>query len=93
VDERRRRTDVNGRVPVLGDAERIVPHEEVAALKASGLLAITVPAAHGGADVSVETLTEVVRLLSTADPSIGQIPHSPARPGRLEGPAPGPVGA
>ncbi len=58
------------------DAERRLPGAEVDRLSASGLLAVTVPAAHGGADVSRETLAEVFRLLATADASLAQIPQS-----------------
>ncbi|MGV0813763.1 SfnB family sulfur acquisition oxidoreductase [Mycolicibacterium boenickei] len=58
------------------DAHRILPHEQVRALKESGLLALTVPAEHGGLDVPVTVLAEVFRLLAHGDPSIGQIPHS-----------------
>jgi SfnB family sulfur acquisition oxidoreductase len=49
---------------------------EVDALAASGLLAITVPAAYGGPDLPASTVTEVFRLLGQADPSIAQVPHS-----------------
>ncbi|MFJ1969838.1 SfnB family sulfur acquisition oxidoreductase [Streptomyces sp. NPDC087903] len=58
------------------DAERRLPREEVDQLSASGLLAVTVPAGHGGADVRQETLAEVFRLLATADGSLAQIPQS-----------------
>ena len=58
------------------DARRQAPVAELSRLSASGLLGITVPAAHGGADVDTATLAEVVRLLATGDPSIAQIPHS-----------------
>ncbi|MFJ6213742.1 SfnB family sulfur acquisition oxidoreductase [Streptomyces sp. NPDC092296] len=58
------------------DRERRLPHAEVDRLSGSGLLGITVPADHGGADVSAETLAEVFRLLATADPSLAQIPQS-----------------
>ncbi|WP_368861383.1 SfnB family sulfur acquisition oxidoreductase [Frankia tisae] len=58
------------------DAERRLPAAEVEELSASGLLGITVPARFGGAGVSVATLTEVFRLLATADGSLAQIPHS-----------------
>ncbi|SEQ22988.1 sulfur acquisition oxidoreductase, SfnB family [Mycobacterium sp. 88mf] len=58
------------------DAHRVLPHDEVRALKESGLLALTVPAEHGGLDVPVAVLAEVFRLLAHGDPSIGQIPHS-----------------
>jgi SfnB family sulfur acquisition oxidoreductase len=58
------------------DAERRLPRAEVDRLSASGLLAVTVPAAYGGAEVSRETLAEVFRLLATADASLAQIPQS-----------------
>lgn len=58
------------------DAQRRLPREQVDALAASGLLAITVPASHGGADLSTETVAEVFRILAEGDPSIAQIPHS-----------------
>jgi SfnB family sulfur acquisition oxidoreductase len=58
------------------DAERRLPREEVDLLSASGLLAVTVPAGHGGADVRQETLAEVFRLLASADGSLAQIPQS-----------------
>ncbi|UGU31881.1 SfnB family sulfur acquisition oxidoreductase [Mycolicibacterium smegmatis] len=58
------------------DADRRLPHDEIRALKESGLLAITVPEAHGGIDVPSTVLAEVIRLLSHGDSSIGQIPHS-----------------
>ncbi|CDO30402.1 SfnB family sulfur acquisition oxidoreductase [Mycolicibacterium porcinum] len=58
------------------DAHRILPHEQVQALKESGLLALTVPAEHGGLDVPIAVLAEVLRLIAHGDPSIGQIPHS-----------------
>ncbi|MFD7502338.1 SfnB family sulfur acquisition oxidoreductase [Streptomyces sp. NPDC059850] len=58
------------------DAERTLPRAELDRLSASGLLAITVPAGHGGADVSAVTLAEVFRLLAAADASLAQIPQS-----------------
>jgi SfnB family sulfur acquisition oxidoreductase len=58
------------------DARRILPSAELDQLSESGLLAITVPARYGGADLPVAVVTDVIRLLSTADPNIGQIPHS-----------------
>ncbi|MDH6193414.1 SfnB family sulfur acquisition oxidoreductase [Mycobacterium frederiksbergense] len=58
------------------DAHRRLPHEQVGALKDSGLLALTVPVEHGGLDVPVAVLAEVISLLAHGDPSIGQIPHS-----------------
>lgn len=58
------------------DTDRVLPVAELDALSDSGLLAATVPAAYGGADLSVETLTEVVRLVATGDPNVAQVPHS-----------------
>jgi SfnB family sulfur acquisition oxidoreductase len=58
------------------DADRRLPHAELAELSASGLLGITVPRVHGGADVRAGTVAEVFRLLGAADPNIAQIPHS-----------------
>ncbi|MFH8801918.1 SfnB family sulfur acquisition oxidoreductase [Streptomyces sp. NPDC017936] len=58
------------------DAERRLPRAELDRLSASGLLAVTVPADHGGADVTAQTLAEIFRLLGGADGSIAQIPQS-----------------
>ncbi|MFF5008387.1 SfnB family sulfur acquisition oxidoreductase [Streptomyces phaeochromogenes] len=58
------------------DAERRLPREELDRLSDSGLLAVTVPAEHGGADVRQETLAEIFRLLASADASLAQIPQS-----------------
>lgn len=58
------------------DRARALPLAEVELLSSEGLLAITVPPAFGGAGVSVQTLTEVMRLLASADPNVAQIPHS-----------------
>ncbi|MGW7257618.1 SfnB family sulfur acquisition oxidoreductase [Streptomyces sp. NPDC054834] len=58
------------------DAERRLPRAELDRLSASGLLAVTVPAEHGGADVSAQTLAEIFRLLGSADGSLAQIPQS-----------------
>ncbi|MFC8347492.1 SfnB family sulfur acquisition oxidoreductase [Streptomyces sp. NPDC057280] len=58
------------------DAERRLPRAELDRLSASGLLAVTVPADHGGADVGAPTLAEIFRLLATADGSLAQIPQS-----------------
>ncbi|MEV6757166.1 SfnB family sulfur acquisition oxidoreductase [Streptomyces sp. NPDC051214] len=58
------------------DARRRLPHAELERLSASGLLAVTVPAEFGGADVGAETLAEIFRLLAAADASLAQIPQS-----------------
>ncbi|MET0262831.1 MAG: SfnB family sulfur acquisition oxidoreductase [Rariglobus sp.] len=58
------------------DRERRLPFDEVKELAASGLLGITVPRSHGGADVSMVTLANVFRILAAADGSLGQIPQN-----------------
>lgn len=58
------------------DRARSVPTAEMNLLSASGLLGITVPRSHGGAQVSVETLTEVFQIISAADSAIGQLPQN-----------------
>ncbi|MGW3115637.1 SfnB family sulfur acquisition oxidoreductase [Streptomyces sp. NPDC001107] len=58
------------------DAERRLPRAELDRMSASGLLAVTVPAEHGGADVTAPTLVEIFRLLASADASLAQIPQS-----------------
>ncbi|MBV9802943.1 MAG: SfnB family sulfur acquisition oxidoreductase [Solirubrobacterales bacterium] len=57
------------------DRSGAVPVAELADLDASGLLAITVPRAHGGADVSMVTLAEVIRTIAGVDPAIAQVPQ------------------
>lgn len=65
---------------VKGDSERDqqkrLPREEVKKFSASGLWGITVPKEYGGAFVSHATLAEVVKIISEADPSLGQIPQN-----------------
>jgi alkylation response protein AidB-like acyl-CoA dehydrogenase len=67
-------------VPILtraaADRDHRLPVQELALLSASGLLGITVPMEHGGADVTAETVAEVIRLLALADPTIAQISHA-----------------
>jgi SfnB family sulfur acquisition oxidoreductase len=58
------------------DARRSLPYAEIDRLAASGLLAITVPAAHGGADLPTAVVAEVFRRIASGDPNIAQIPHS-----------------
>ncbi|MGW5095434.1 SfnB family sulfur acquisition oxidoreductase [Streptomyces nodosus] len=58
------------------DARRRLPDAELERLSASGLLAVTVPADLGGADVRAATLAEIFRLLAAADASLAQIPQS-----------------
>ena len=58
------------------DRERILPWAELDRWSASGLGAITVPRAYGGADVSYATLAEVFAILSAADAALCQIPQN-----------------
>ncbi|MGO9955108.1 MAG: SfnB family sulfur acquisition oxidoreductase [Solirubrobacteraceae bacterium] len=58
------------------DHSGAVPVDVLAALDASGLLAITLPRAYGGADVSIVTLAEVIRTIAAVDPAIAQVPQS-----------------
>ena len=58
------------------DADRRPPHDQVRALKDSGLLALSVPAAYGGLEAPATVLAEVFRLFGHADGSLAQIPHS-----------------
>ncbi|MGO9898325.1 MAG: SfnB family sulfur acquisition oxidoreductase [Solirubrobacteraceae bacterium] len=57
------------------DRAGAVPREELALLDHSGLLGITIPRSHGGADVSPRTLAEVIRTIAAVDPSIAQVPQ------------------
>jgi alkylation response protein AidB-like acyl-CoA dehydrogenase len=57
------------------DREAVVPHQQVQEVVRTGLLAVTVPAEHGGPDVSPMTVAEIFRLLARADPNIAQILH------------------
>ncbi|QJI29678.1 SfnB family sulfur acquisition oxidoreductase [Pseudomonas sp. ADAK18] len=58
------------------DRERRLPIAELDEFSASGLWGITVPKAYGGAEVSYVTVAEVIKLISAADPSLGQIPQN-----------------
>lgn len=58
------------------DQERRLPFGEMKSFARSGLTAVTVPREFGGADVSFRTLVDVFRIISAADPSIGQIPQT-----------------
>ncbi len=57
------------------DRERRLPIEEVQKFSQSGLWGIIVPKAYGGAGVSNATLAEVIKIISEADSSLGQIPR------------------
>jgi len=58
------------------DRERRLPHAELDLFSASGLWGISVPKKFGGAGVSSVTLANVIRLISEADGSLGQIPQN-----------------
>jgi SfnB family sulfur acquisition oxidoreductase len=58
------------------DRDGLVPVEALELLRRSGLLGITVPAEYGGAGVTYETVTEVLRILGAADPAIAQVPQN-----------------
>jgi SfnB family sulfur acquisition oxidoreductase len=58
------------------DRERRLPHLELETFSRSGLWGISVPQAFGGAGVSNVTLAEVIRIISAADGSLGQIPQN-----------------
>ncbi|MDD2059422.1 SfnB family sulfur acquisition oxidoreductase [Pseudomonas sp. GD03860] len=58
------------------DQQRKLPWAEVEQFTRSGLGSISIPHAHGGAQVSFVTLAEVFRIISAADPALGQIPQN-----------------
>src|SRR5580692_6615298 len=58
------------------DRDRRLPFDELNVFSQSGLWAITVPAEYGGAEVSYVTLTEVIKIVAAADPSLGQLPQN-----------------
>ncbi|KAF1042709.1 MAG: Dibenzothiophene desulfurization enzyme C [Herbaspirillum frisingense] len=58
------------------DRQRILPFDEIERFSHSGLWAIAVPRAYGGIGASWVTVAEVFKIVSAADPSIGQIPQN-----------------
>lgn len=58
------------------DRERRLPIAEIERFSQSGLWAITVPQAYGGAGVSRVALAEVIATIASADASLGQIPQN-----------------
>jgi SfnB family sulfur acquisition oxidoreductase len=58
------------------DRERRLPYEEIDWFSQAGLWAITVPKEYGGAGVSDVTLTEVIKIIAAADPSLAQLPQN-----------------
>lgn len=55
------------------DRERRLPWTEIEEFSRSGLWAVTIPKAFGGAGVSTVTLARIVAIISAADPSLGQL--------------------
>ena len=55
------------------DRERRFPHDEMAELKASGLLGLRLPAALGGGEVDIATVVSVTAELAVGDPNIAQM--------------------
>ena len=68
--------DIAQRLAARRDRERLLPFAEVEKFSASGLWAITVPAAFGGADVSYKTVAKITEIIAAADGSLGQIPQN-----------------
>ena len=58
------------------DAERLLPWSEIERFTQSGLGSISIPRAYGGPQVSFVTIAEVFRIISAADPALGQIPQN-----------------
>ena len=58
------------------DRNRQLPRREIELLSSSGLYGATVPRAFGGAEIKAVTVAELFRMLSAADPSVGQIPQN-----------------
>ncbi|AZC36952.1 SfnB family sulfur acquisition oxidoreductase [Pseudomonas chlororaphis] len=58
------------------DRERRLPFAELDEFSASGLWGITIPKAYGGAGVSYVTVAEVIKIISAADSSLGQLPQN-----------------
>jgi SfnB family sulfur acquisition oxidoreductase len=52
------------------------PKAELDKFSASGILAITIPSAYGGAGVSYETIARIFQLLSAGDPGVSQMVQS-----------------
>ncbi|WP_040830512.1 acyl-CoA dehydrogenase family protein [Nocardia jiangxiensis] len=58
---------------VRRELEDVPPLEELRLVAASGLLGIGVPAEHGGPDLPLSVVVEVLRRLSRADSTVGQL--------------------
>ncbi len=58
------------------DQQRKLPWAEVEQFTRSGLGSISIPRVYGGPEVSFVTIAEVFRIISAADPALGQIPQN-----------------
>ncbi|AZE48554.1 Acyl-CoA dehydrogenase [Pseudomonas chlororaphis] len=58
------------------DRERRPPFAELDEFSASGLWGITIPKAYGGAGASCVTVAQVIKIISAADSSLGQLPQN-----------------
>ncbi|MFJ4141912.1 SfnB family sulfur acquisition oxidoreductase [Pseudomonas sp. NPDC089734] len=58
------------------DQGRKLPWSEIEQFTRNGLGSISIPKAYGGPQVSFVTLAEVFRIISAADPALGQIPQN-----------------
>jgi len=58
------------------DRERRLPAAELDRFSGSGLWAITIPKSYGGVGASFVTVAEVIKIISAADPSLGQLPQN-----------------
>lgn len=60
----------------LRDREGILPLRELDTFSQSGLWAMAIPKAWGGAGVSWTTVAKVIAIISAADPALGQLPQN-----------------
>ncbi len=58
------------------DRDQRLPVAEIGDFTQSGLWSLNVPKEYGGPDLSFETIAEVIAIVSSADPSIGQLPQN-----------------
>ena len=58
------------------DREQRLPLPELDEFSQSGLWGIMIPKAYGGAEVSYSTVSEMITIISAADPSLGQLPQN-----------------
>jgi SfnB family sulfur acquisition oxidoreductase len=58
------------------DSQRQLPWQAIEQFTRSGLGSISIPRAYGGPQVSFVTVAEVFKIISAADPALGQIPQN-----------------